>query len=133
MRKNAGELIESLVPLYESSRNETNPLDYIEILKNPAQVHRKFLELFAQTKKEIMGFSKPPYSYNTHKLKMEQIECNYDAVKRGITIKNIYDLPPTEEERIPWLEFISDLKVPGVEDRVIEDSLLKWVSLTEES
>jgi sugar-specific transcriptional regulator TrmB len=62
LKQNIGKLIKQLLPQYENSREETNPLDYIEIIKDPYQIHERIMQLHAEAKEEILVFTKPPFT-----------------------------------------------------------------------
>ena len=88
-----------LKPFYEQSRSKSDPLDYIEVLKNPLQIHRKFIELFARAEKEVLVFCKPPFAYVSKKEMEEQWRVQIDATKKGVVVRGIFELPPEDKRK----------------------------------
>jgi len=126
-RQNVRKLITDLRPQYEKSRQEVNPLDYIEIIKGGHQIHRKFLELIANAQREILGFSKPPYTVPREKQLGEQADPQLEALKRGVRNRSIYEMPKDEDER-RFLFLHGDRGVQlGAEIRVLEELPMKMV------
>jgi sugar-specific transcriptional regulator TrmB len=57
----AGELIDVLRPAFEEGRGHRDPLDYIEVLREPAAIAERFGELNRTAKHEMLTFTRPPY------------------------------------------------------------------------
>lgn len=55
-------LAESLTPAFESGQEHTDPLEYIEVLRDRRAINERFAELQSNVKKEILVFTKPPYA-----------------------------------------------------------------------
>ena len=131
-RKKAAEaditqVMRDLQPEYEKSRKQTDPLDYIEIIKGGYQIHRRFLELIADAQQEIMGFTKPPYTVPREKLREEQVDPQLEALKRGVRNRSIYEMPKDEDER-RFLFLHGDRSVQlGAEIRVLEELPMKMI------
>jgi HTH-type transcriptional regulator, sugar sensing transcriptional regulator len=123
--KNMEGVIQELDSLYKVSRGNGNPLDYIQVLKNPEQIHRKFLQLVSEAKTEILIFSKPPYSHLTRERKIEQLDAQEDAAKRGVRrMRGICQIPTDETEKASFLqELHSDLGPNNV--KVIKELPIK--------
>jgi len=118
-KENIANLIKELRPQYEKSRLESNPLDYIEIIKDPYQIHKRFLELVSGVKEQLVNFTKPPYTIPRERVD-EQIEPQIEKIKRGVRIRSLYQASTDEEER-RWLFDIAELSVKsGAEVRVSE-------------
>lgn len=58
----ATQTVEELHPAYEAGRQEDDPLRYVELLREPLAIARRFTELQAAAEREILVFSKPPYA-----------------------------------------------------------------------
>jgi hypothetical protein len=103
----------------------------MEVIKHSAQVHRRILQLLNNAQTEMIGFTKPPYSFvseSAHKTRIninEQINSLNDAVKRGVVIRNIYEFPEDKEQLVGWYNKVCDGHNPAVEDRVIDKLPLK--------
>ena len=102
-RKTIDSLTTELASLYQKSRANGNPLEYIEVLKNPEQIHRKYIELYSKAHKEVLGFSKPPFSYSTKEQLDEQGAAQFEAAKRKVLQRGIIQMPRREEVK-PYFE-----------------------------
>lgn len=101
-RENVTNLLDTLTPIYENSRSNGTPLEYIEIIKDPHQVNRRFMDLVAQAEEEILRFSKPPYSVNREGMQ-EQAELQVSKCEKNmIRNKGIHEIPKTKED-ILWM------------------------------
>jgi sugar-specific transcriptional regulator TrmB len=80
----------------ENGFDDSNPLEYIEVLKNPNHIHAKFLELFPRAQEEVLAFVKSPYTCVTQKQVQEQQRVQDEAARRGVIRKAIFELPPGE-------------------------------------
>jgi len=123
-KENITAVINQLRPQYEKSRQEVNPLDYIEIIKDRYQIHKRFMQLLAQGKKEILVITKPPFSGPPEKLE-EQVGHGADTSKRGVRVRCIYEIAVDEDERRWQLEMIKRAVSAGEEARVSEELPMK--------
>ena len=55
-------VIEELTPAYLAGQEHTDPLEYIEVLRDRNAINERFAELEAGIKSEILVFTKPPYA-----------------------------------------------------------------------
>jgi sugar-specific transcriptional regulator TrmB len=62
LERQATAVIEELAPVYRAGQAHTDPLEYIEVLRDPATINARFDELQASVKQEILVFTKPPYA-----------------------------------------------------------------------
>ena len=115
-------VIKELKPQYESSRLETNPLDYIEVIKDPPQIHKRFLHLVGEAKEEILVFTKAPFAASPEE-SQEQLAQETDILKRGVKAGSIYEI---EESDRGWLfEHLKRAAKAGEEARVIKELPMK--------
>jgi len=128
VKRDVGNIVAELKPQYESSRLETDPLDFIEVIKDPLQVHKRFMQLVSEAKEEILAFTKPPFSGPRKRLE-EQAEPEKKVLRQGIRIRNIYEIP-TEKEEIEWrFKDIDGAVKLGEEARVMKKLPMKMVIL----
>jgi sugar-specific transcriptional regulator TrmB len=119
VKRNMANVVAELKPQYDTSRLETNPLDYIEIVKDPYQIHKRYMQLVGGAKEEILVFSKPPYAGDRKTLE-EQFECWISMLDRGVRARSVIEIPKEEEER-KWVLQRTQLAVSrGEESRVKE-------------
>jgi sugar-specific transcriptional regulator TrmB len=115
------ELSEIFTPIFETSKAIINPLDFIEVMEEKTQIHRRYIKSVAATKVEMLTFNKGPYaSDNSERLK-EQEDEEAKLLKRGGSSKGIYQF--SELEEIDWLYESVKMSVRDGEKARIVDSL----------
>ena len=62
LERSAEMVIGELAPVYASGQAHTDPLEYIEVLRDAGAINERFAELQAGVKDEILVFTKPPYA-----------------------------------------------------------------------
>jgi HTH-type transcriptional regulator, sugar sensing transcriptional regulator len=104
--------------------NERNPLEYIEILKDPYQIKKKFMELVAKSK-EKLSFDKPPYLGSSEELN-EEFNQQGELLKTGkIKCKNIHEIPKDKEKLRQKFELLDEFDGLSDENRVIAELPMK--------
>jgi len=92
-------LVRALDPVYKKGRENSSPLDYIEVLKNPEQGQARYIQLYAQTRSEIIAFTRPPFFLDSIKVREKHKKDIRAAAKRGVKVRSIHEIPDTEAER----------------------------------
>jgi sugar-specific transcriptional regulator TrmB len=128
--KSADGLVKKLTPLYEASRSENDPLDYIEIIRESAQLQNRICQLIDAAEREVLVFSKPP-SLASREIILQQIEMEKESLKRGVTSKCIYELPKNDEQREWLFEYIGLAAGAGEEARVTDEIPMKMMIFDE--
>lgn len=105
------DLSKSLLPLYLSEKENTNPLDYIQIIREKNAIAEKHNSLQKKAENQILCFSKGPYIVSVEK----NIE-GLNALKRGVTIKTIYEVKESTQEEI----------IKGIESFINADEEVKF-------
>lgn len=105
--------------------NSSDRLEFIEIIRDSYQIHKRFMGLVAQAKVEILGFSKPPY-FGSREQRKDQMEQQADLCEKGIIRhRGIHVIPKTKEE-IRWrLEVLNRTVRDNDETRVIAELPMK--------
>ena len=62
MEHDAQLMVTDLKPAFEAGQEHTDPLEYIEVLRDKRAINERFAELQAAVKREILVFTKPPYA-----------------------------------------------------------------------
>jgi sugar-specific transcriptional regulator TrmB len=62
LERDASAVLDALTPEYEAGRAHTDPLEYIEVLRDASAINRRFAELQANVQREILVFTKPPFA-----------------------------------------------------------------------
>jgi sugar-specific transcriptional regulator TrmB len=58
----AASTVRALTAGFNAGRQQTDPLEYIEVLRDPGAINARFAELQASIKHQILIFTKPPYA-----------------------------------------------------------------------
>lgn len=129
-RQRVDDVVKELRPRYEEAALKTDPLEYIEIIKDPYQIHKRFMQLVAGAREEIIAFCKPPYSGPKERLQ-EQFKQQTELLRRGVRLKAIYEVPQDREEGLWLLEALNGAAKYGEESRVIKRLPMKMVIFDE--
>ena len=62
LERQTATMVEKLGPAYRAGREHTDPLEYIEVLRDKRAINERFAELQDAIKTEILVFTKPPYA-----------------------------------------------------------------------
>jgi len=123
LEREAERMIAALAPAFTAGQSHSNPLEYIEVLRDRATIAKRFDELQAGVEREILVFTKPPYATppdeNAEGLKLVR---NHTA--RGVYELSLFD-NPSEVEAVR--RFIA----AGTEARFVSELPLKLVILDE--
>ena len=106
--KSIDTLYTDLDTLFKGSSTNHNPLEYIRVIKDRNLIHHKYIELCTKAQKEILSFTKPPYVFATKEQYKEQSDPQYEALKRGVKIKAIYETPSDQKERASFVQWMRD-------------------------
>lgn len=124
--KSIDRLYTDLDSLFKGACNNNNPLDYIKVIKDRNQIHHKYVELCSKAEKEILSFTKAPYVFASKEQYQEQSNPQYDALKRGVNIKAIYETPLDQKERAAFVQWMRDAHGgEGDEIRTVESLPIK--------
>ena len=124
-------LIEELVPLYQKSRSNKDPVDYIEIIKDPLQVHHRVCELTANAKEEILVFTKPPFAVPRGEILNQQASTQSESLNRGVVNRSIYEISNDPDEQKLVLEEIKWSINAGEQAKIIDYLPLKMAVFDE--
>ena len=119
-------LVELFTPMYDEGKIKENPLDYIEVLKEKNQIHKKYLSLLNKTNYELLTFNKPPYSCDTSEKISEQDKAEIELMKRGGVSKGLYE----HEEILFDSEFTKSMKMlidVGHQSKIIKSLPVKMI------
>ena len=111
--------------IYLKNVNKTDPLDYIEVLKDKKQIHKRWINLQNTAEKEIIGFSKAPYITPVG----DNLNNEIDALQNDVKIKSIYEYKDIIKEE--FLKVISLWIDAGEEARIVEELPMKLVIIDE--
>jgi HTH-type transcriptional regulator, sugar sensing transcriptional regulator len=123
LERNAADVVAGLGPEFMAGQGHTDPLEYIEVLRDRGAINERFADLQAQVKREILVFTKPPYA-RAPQDNVAGIEIIPKVVARSIYERSLFeDSDATDGVR----RFVE----AGEEARVVDELPLKLVIIDE--
>ena len=119
----AAAIVATLGPEFAAGQAHTDPLEYIEVLRDRGAINERFAELQAGVKREILVFTKPPYATPPQE-NVEGIEVTRSHVARSVYELSVFDDDDTTEGVRRFIE-------AGEEARFVEQVPLKLVIIDE--
>ena len=110
LKRNTNDVVGKLIDVYKKGRNNDDPIDYIEVIKDFEQVNRRIIQLIKNSKQEILSFTKSKiitkasYRGQLKEIKKDmddQCDSLIEALKRGVEVRGIYELSPDPD--INWV------------------------------
>lgn len=129
--KIARELKTKIAKIYTPENQISDPLQYIEIIKNPMQIHKRFQQLTVESKKEILILTKPPYAGNQTQV-VEQFRQQAKLMKRGVKVKSIYEIPKEPAAKNWWIQVVNKAVEAGEDARAIDELPMKLAIFDEQ-
>jgi sugar-specific transcriptional regulator TrmB len=120
------EISEVFTPIFKNSKSIVNPLEFIDIMKEKVQIHKRYTACLRSTKREMLTFNKGPYACDTTDRLEEQEDEEFKLLKRGGSCKDIYEL--SELKDVDWL--LSSVKKSlkfGQQARVVKKLPIKML------
>ncbi len=134
-------LAESLTPAFDAGQEHTDPLEYIEVLRDRRAINQRFGELQAGIEDEILVFTKPPYATPPEE-NVEGLEVTQSHDVYAVYEVSIFDDPANVEgvrqfveagERAKFVEELP-LKLVIIDERIVlfgmEDPVEAGAALT---
>lgn len=123
LERSALAIIAELGPTYRSGLDKTDPLEYIEVLRDAGAINERFAELQASVKREILVFTKPPYATPPQE-NLEGLEVTATHTARSVYEMSAFDDPDVITGIRRFIE-------AGEEARFVEELPLKLVIIDE--
>jgi sugar-specific transcriptional regulator TrmB len=123
LEANSAAMVEGLVTAFIAGQEQSDPLDYIEVLRDPGAVNERFGDLQASVKNEILVFTKPPYATPP------QENLTGLAVARTHSARSIYELSLFDDRAAT--EGVRKFIDAGEEARFVPELPLKLVIIDE--
>ena len=124
LENEAAKAVALLTPAYHEGRSASDPLDYIEVLRDPAAIATRFTELQTGATGEILVFTKPPYA-----IEPAQNVAGLELVARGVEARSVYEHSVYEDESV--VEAVRSFVGAGEQARVVDELPLKLVLIDE--
>ncbi|MEU1628321.1 helix-turn-helix domain-containing protein [Streptomyces sp. NPDC020096] len=89
-------LVSALLPVWSEGRSQSNPLDYIEVLRDPKAISERFADIQEQASHELLSFCKPPFvapTENTAGIKATRRLRRAEGTVRAIYTYDVLDDP----------------------------------------
>ena len=112
-KKIVSNLSKTLFPLYLSEKENTDPLDYIQVLREKSRIVEKVESLERMVKEEVLGLTKAPYAMS---IILSDNELEFTNIKKGIKYKGIYEME--EARKQDFLKMIEIFANAGEEVRI---------------
>ncbi len=127
MKRHAAGLLEKeLVSLHEDIADNLEPFDYIEMLTDIRQIGERWVAIQQSTKKELLVFTKPPYTTPALEDNIEQEKELFR--KQNIVVKGLYEYGGLTQEQLESLvRSVEIYREIGEEARLIEKLPMKLV------
>jgi sugar-specific transcriptional regulator TrmB len=124
MQQEAAQAVALLTPAYRDGRSENDPLSYIEVLRESAAIGKRFAELEASAKREILVFTKPPYAVQP----AENVE-GLELLERGVVARSVYERSVYDDPAV--VKAVHRFVEAGEQARVVDELPLKLVLIDE--
>jgi sugar-specific transcriptional regulator TrmB len=118
-------------PIFQNSKSIVNPLEFIDVMKEKTQIHKRYTACVRSTKREMLTLNKGPYACDTSDRLGEQEDEEFKLLKRGGSCKDIYELK--ELKAVDWL--LSSVKKSlklGQQARVVKKLPIKMLVFDQE-
>lgn len=123
LERDTASTIDALTPDYLAGQEHTDPLEYVEVLRDRSAINERFGELEASIKDEILVFTKPPYATPVH----EHTE-GLEVVKTH-RARSVYEHTAFDDAR--FAEGVRRYIEAGEDARFVEELPLKLVIIDE--
>ncbi len=90
LERQAETMVEHLTPAYREGQTFTDPLEYIEVLRDPRTITERFNELQGNVKREILVFTRPPYAL-TPAQNVEGLRLLAEHTAKGVYEFSLFD------------------------------------------
>jgi HTH-type transcriptional regulator, sugar sensing transcriptional regulator len=112
-----------LMKLHTANKHSSGSLDYIEVFTDIGQVRERWESIERNTRKELLVFTKPPYSVSLE----DTLEIAEEVKKNKISIKSIYEYKTLKsiDEAENLLKMISVYKKMGEDAKIIDELPMK--------
>ncbi|HEY3925360.1 MAG TPA: helix-turn-helix domain-containing protein [Acidothermaceae bacterium] len=116
--------VAQLTPAYHAGRSVNDPLNFIEVLRDPAAIAVRFAEYEALAEHEILVFTKPPYA-----VEPAENVGGLGLLKRNIEARSIYERSIYEHPA--HHRAVRKFVAAGEQARVVDELPLKLVVIDE--
>jgi sugar-specific transcriptional regulator TrmB len=123
LEQSAAEMLQKLKPAYDEGQERTDPLEYIDVLRDRRAINERFEELQRGIKHEILVFTKPPYATPAQE-NVEGLQVAKSHRARSVYEYSAFDDPA-------FVEGVRRFVEAGEEARFVPELPLKLVIIDE--
>jgi sugar-specific transcriptional regulator TrmB len=117
------DLARELLPTWDSGRTHTDPLDYVEVLRDAADISDRFARIQSEAERELLSFSRPPWV--TPSENVAGLEASARLHAAGRAVRSLYSRDVLDDPVM--LEVVRRFGEVGEEIRVAETLPLKLI------
>lgn len=126
MRESTNETVEILSEVYKKGRNKSDSMDYIEIMKDPSQIQKRFVELSESAEQEILVLSKRSQTQHFQEAgDIETIDRRTEIFEKKVKVRCVYDIWPDDNDNKMLFESIELFSKAGEEARIVDNLPMK--------
>jgi len=85
----AGRVAEALAPTWSDGRTQTDPLDYVEVLRDPRAITVRFAQIQRRAQSELLCFAKPPF-LGVPEDNIEGLRVTRRLSRNGGSVRTVY-------------------------------------------
>jgi sugar-specific transcriptional regulator TrmB len=119
----ARQMVAEMTPAWTAGQVESDPLEYIEVLRDRRAINERFAELQASVRDEILVFTKPPYATPPQE-NVEGLEVSQSHRARSVYELSAFDDPA-------FVRGVKAFVAAGEEARFVPQLPLKLVIIDE--
>ena len=123
LERSAETVVAELAPVFASGQAHTDPLEYIEVLRDAGAINERFAELQAGVQREILVFTKAPYATQPQE-NIEGLE-----VSRSHRARSVYEMSAFDDPA--FIAGVERFIEAGEEARFVDELPLKLVIIDE--
>ena len=113
-----------LTPAFRDGRDTNDPLTYVEVLREPGAIAKRFAALEASATKEIFVFTKPPYA-----VEPAQNRAGLELLARGVEARSVYERLAYDDPAV--VDAVREFVAAGEQARIVDELPLKLVVIDE--
>jgi hypothetical protein len=116
----SGTLAQDLAETWTDGRDETAPLDYVEILRDRSMLAERFVQVQQEAQFELLTFAKPPYALIGNPV---GLEATRRITAAGGDVRCVYDETVLSDDRV--LAAVAEFTEAGEQARVVAEVPMK--------
>jgi len=96
MERVSSGLAAALLPVWSEGRSQSDPLDYVEVLRDPKAIAERFTDIQEAASRELLSFNKPPFvtpTANTVGVKAVRRLLRGEGIVRAVYTYEVLDDP----------------------------------------